>query len=137
MTYKFLSHTADVKFQARGETIEQAFSQAADALKESICRDIKVRENKKKEISVKGNDLEGLLYNFLEEFLFLLDAEDFLLAGIENIKIDKQNFKLSATIIGDKASNYKFSNHVKAITYNEMFVKKQKNKWIVQVVIDV
>ena len=67
----------------------------------------------------------------------IIAKEDFLLAGIENIKIDKQNFKLSATIIGDKASNYKFSNHVKAITYNEMFVKKQKNKWIVQVVIDV
>jgi len=137
MTYKFLSHTADVKFQAEGKTIEQAFSQAAGALKESICRDIKVKEKQKKEISVKGNDLEGLLYNFLEEFLFLLDAEDFLLAKIKDIKIDKQNFKLNATIVGDKASNYKFTNHVKAITYNEMFVKKQKNKWIVQVVVDV
>ena len=76
-----------------------------------------------------------LLYNLLEEILYLLDAEDFLMSKIK-IKLVNKN-KLDVKISGDKASNYKFTNNVKAVTYNEMFVKKDKNKWIAQVVLDV
>jgi SHS2 domain-containing protein len=86
---------------------------------------------------VKGKNNEALLYNFLEEFLFLLDSERFVPGKIKKIKI--KNNKLDAEVIGDKADNYKFNNDVKAITYNDMFVKfdKEKKKFIVQVVIDV
>lgn len=137
MKYKFLEHTADVKFRAEGKTIEEAFKAAAFALREVITKNPKIKINNKikKKIKVKGKDSEALLYNFLEEFLYLLDAKDFLLSKINKIKI-KDN-KLEAEIAGDKASNYKFSNDVKAVTYNEMYVKKDKNKYIVQVVLDV
>ena len=137
MTYKFLEHTADVKFRAEGKTIERAFENAAFALREVMTKNpkIKIKGKTKKKVKVKGKDNEALLYNFLEEFLFLLDAKNFLLAKINKIKI-KDN-KLEAEIVGDKASNYKFSNDVKAVTYNEMYVKKEKNKYIVQVVLDV
>jgi len=137
MTYKFLEHTADVKFQAQGETLEQAFIQSALALKETIAGKTKIKQNIKKQIKIKAKDKESFLYNFLEEFLFLLDAEDFIFSKISKIKIDEKNNELKAEVIGDKASDYKFSNDVKAITYNQMFVKKQKNKYIVQVVLDV
>ncbi len=83
MSYKFLSHTADVKFQATGQTLEQMFTEAANALKETICGKIKILKQQKKEIKINGEDLENLLYNFLEEFLYLLDAEDFLFSEVE------------------------------------------------------
>lgn len=137
MTYKFLSHTADIKIRAEGENIEEAFSESALALKEIILRHEKrmIKPKVKKKISVKGKDNSALLYNFLEEFLYLLDAEYFILSKIEKIKIN--NGKLSADIIGDNTSNYKISNEVKAITYNEMKVEKKKNKCVVEFVLDV
>lgn len=135
MAYKFLEHTADVKFQASGTTLEDAFESAVLALKETIAGKIKVNPAIEKQIKIQGKDKEALLYNFLEEFLYLLDAEDFLLSKIKKIKITGN--KLSAVIAGDKSSNYKFTNDVKAITYNQMFVKKEKNKFICQVVLDV
>lgn len=135
MKYKFLEHTADVKFQAEGKTMEEAFENSSLALKEIISKKIKIKAVIKKKINVEGKDKEALLYNFLEEFLFLLDAEDFLLSDIENIKIDGE--VLRAEIIGDKASNYKFTNDVKAITYHEMFVRKKDEGFVCQVVVDV
>lgn len=135
MKFKFLEHTADVKFQAFGKSIEEVFENSSLALKEEICGKIKIKEKKEKTIKVKGKDFESLLYNFLEEILYILDAEDFLISKIKKLKIE--NFKLTAEIMGDKASNYKFTNEVKAATYNDMFVKKEKNKWISQVVLDV
>ncbi len=77
------------------------------------------------------------MYNFLEEFLFLLDSKRFLASKVKKIKIDKKKFKLEAEIVGDDAKTYGFTNTVKAITYNDMFVKNKGNKWTVQVVLDV
>ncbi len=135
MTYKFLEHTADIKFHAEGKTLEEAFINSAMALKESIVGKIKIKEIKKKEILAEGEDKESLLYNFLEEFLFLLDSEGFVLSLIKEIEI-KDN-KLRAVVLGDSAENYKFSNDVKAITYNDMFVREEKGKFIIEGVFDV
>ena len=159
--FKFLEHTADVKFQAFGKSPEEVFANSAYALKEIICQE-KIKNKIKKNISVEGKDNENLLYNFLEEFLVLFDSEGFVLSEIEKLEISKEIsdkkrlinkgkidlnnkgggwpdklLKLSAEATFDKAENYEISEHIKAITYNEMFIKKENNKWIAQVVVDV
>ncbi len=137
MAYHFLDHTADVKFIAEGDSLEAAFTASAMALKESICGDITVLEQITKKLEIKGTNMESLLYNFLEEFIVLLDSEDFLLSQIKEISIDQVAFTLSMTVSGDKIANYTFTNDVKAVTYNEMFIKQENNKWLIQVVLDV
>ena len=137
MSYKFLEHTADVKFRVESPTLEEMFSSAADALNETIRGDIKISEQEEKDFEVDGKDLDGLLYNFLEEFLFLLDAKDFLTAKIKSLNIDLENKKINCVVIGDKAEDYKFTNDVKAVTYHGMFVKEEDGKFICEVVLDV
>lgn len=133
--FKFLEHTADVKFQAFGRNSEEVFENSALALKDAISGKIKVKGKKEKTINVEGGDYESLLYNFLEEIIYLLDAENFLISKIEKIKITE--LKLKAVILGDKAEDYKFTNSVKAVTYNDMFVQEKNGKWTSQVVLDV
>ncbi len=135
MKFKFLEHTADIKFQAFGNSLEEVFENSALAMFNSMS-DEKVKEKKSFIINVKGKDFESLLYNFLEELLFLFDSENFFLAKIKKIKITN-DFKLSAEVVGDSAENYEIHIDIKAITYNDMFVKKEGNKFIVQVVMDV
>jgi SHS2 domain-containing protein len=146
--YKFLEHTADVKFQAFGESLEKVFENSALALKQIIAEDISVRNKINKKITIEEKDLESLLYNFLEEFLVLIDSENFLLGKIKKIKIlenvknpNEMKYQLIAEVLGDNCKNYIFTNNVKAITYNEMFVKKErlgsKIQWISQIVVDV
>lgn len=139
MVYNFLEHTADVKFVAEADTLENTFIDSAMALQEAICGKITILEQETKNLEVQGTNLENLLYKFLEEFIVLLDSEDFLFSNISSLTIDKETFKLTATITGDKGDHYKFTNDVKAITYSEMFVKfnEEKNVWQTQVVLDV
>jgi len=139
MTYKFIEHTADVKIHAENTSLEEAFTDTALALKEVISGNIVILEQEEKKIEIKGKDIQSLLYNFLEEFLFRLDAENFLFSKIAKIEIDQKEFKLKATLKGDKANNYHFTNDVKAITYNEMLVEfdEKKKIWVCEVVLDV
>ncbi len=134
--YKFLEHTADIKFQAFGKTIEECFSNCAYAMIKSICEQ-KVKAKKLFSFKVQGNDLENLLYNFLEEFLFLFDSKKIVLSKINKIKIDANKFKLECSFYGDSTEDYNFNSDIKAVTYNDMFIKKQKNKFVAQVVLDV
>ena len=134
--YTFIPHTADMKFQAFGKTIEECFSNASYALREVITKD-KIKPLIKKKIKVKGKDDGSLLYNFLEEFLLLLDTKNFILSKVEKIKINVNKFELIAEIIGDDIKKYKTMTDIKAITYNELFVRKENNKWVCQVVVDV
>lgn len=131
----FLRHTADVKFRSYGKTMEEAFKNSVLALKETIAHEEKIKGTIRKKIIVDGRDNESLLYNFLEEFLFLLDSEGFIVNKVEKIKI--KDMKLEADVSGDNAKKYNFTNSVKAVTYNNMFVRKEKDKYICQVVLDV
>ncbi|MCR4284764.1 MAG: archease [archaeon] len=137
MTYKFLEHTADVKFRAEGKTWEEMFSSAADALNETIRGEIAILEKEERMFEIEGKDLETVLHNFLEEFLFLLDAQDLLVSKITKIEFNEKELRLNVTVLVDLADNYKFTNDVKAITFNEMFVRNENDKFECQVVLDV
>ena len=137
MSYEFLDHTADVKFRAEGSSIEEVFSFSADAMNETIRGDISIVEQRAVTFDVEGKDLEELLYNFLEEFLFLLDAEDFLVSSVKEIEVNEKSFELKVVVVGDSAKNYKFTNDVKAVTYSEMKVYEKSGKFFSEVVLDV
>ena len=136
--FEFLPHTADVKIRAYGKSLEDAFKNSALALKEAMTEK-KIKPRIQKLIVIQSENESSLLYDFLEQFLYLFDAKDFIISKIGKINITKSKNKLvlKAELIGDKASNYPFTNDVKAITYNEMLIEKQKNRFIIQFVIDV
>lgn len=134
--YHFIDHTADIMFQASGKNIEKAFENSARALKEVMFSGVKIEDKIKKKFKIEAKDESGLLYRFLEHFLYLLDAESFIFNKVK-VKINKKEFELEAEAWGDLRGDYNFTNDVKAITYNSMFVKEEKGKTIVQVVLDV
>ena len=139
MGFKFLEHTADVKILVEEKTLNKAFSTSALAMKEVMAEQIKVAPRIKKDISAEGKDKGALLYKFLESIIYLADAEDYIISKAPIVKIEesKEGFILKANLIGDSAGNYIFTNDVKAITYNDMFIEEEKDKTTIQFVLDV
>lgn len=137
--YEFLAHTADAKFRAFGRTLEEAFSNAALATASLMWDWQKVEKRTKRKVKVKGKDLKQLLCGFLEEIIYLLESEMFLLSSVRKIKIEKKQnqYNLEAFFEGDKFSDmYEIFGDVKAITYNEMKIKANRPVTL-QVVVDV
>ncbi len=134
--YEFLPHTADTKIRAYGKTLEKAFENTAYAMADVITDHTKIKPDVEKTIKVSSENKEALLYDFLEQFLILLDSEGFILNKVKEMKIEDN--KLSARIIGDdKPENYDIKTHIKAVTYQEMFIKKEKDKFVIQVIFDI
>ncbi|MFA5176122.1 MAG: archease [Candidatus Nanoarchaeia archaeon] len=134
MKYKFLEHKADAKFQAFGKSLEEAFSNAALAMTSIMISPELVEPKITKKITASGKDKKALLYNFLEQFLVLLDIESFILHEVKNIKITGN--KLTAEVVGDLITDkYSLKSDVKAVTYNHMEIKEKP--YIVQVVVDI
>jgi SHS2 domain-containing protein len=131
---EFLEHTADVKFQAWGKTLEELFSNCAIAVSKTLCKGL-IKRKKTYKIKAYGQDNESLLYNFLEELLYLFDTEHFIAGRVTEIKITGN--KLTAKIAGDSSEKYEIKNYIKSPTYNDMFIKKENGRWICQVVLDV
>ncbi|QQG38576.1 MAG: archease [Candidatus Woesearchaeota archaeon] len=135
MKYKYISHTADAKLQAFGKTLEEAFSNSALAMFNIMTDTSKLKPRIKHKISIKSENQEALLYDFLEKLVFFIDTEGFLLAKVNKLKI-KDN-KLEAEVSGEKFTNQDVHSYIKAVTYNDMFIRKEKEKYIVQVVLDI
>lgn len=137
MGYRFLEHTADVMFEAEADSLSELFIECSKALNETIHGNIKILDQLEKKIEVKADDLEGLLYKFLEEFLFLLDSENMVFGEIKDLTVDPDSFILRATLIGDSAEKYHFTNDVKAITFNNLKIKQKDKLYKVKMVLDV
>ncbi len=138
--FELLSHTADVLVRAWGDTLEEAFSYAAMGMFEVMTDISKVEPVQEKELSVKGFDLKNLLYNWLEELIILFDVEQLLVSQAKVIEIVKgEDLLLRAIVKGEKYDPNKHESKVlvKAATYHMMEIKKEKNRYVLQFVVDI
>jgi SHS2 domain-containing protein len=141
--YEYLEHTADAKFRAFGKTIEEAFSNAALAMFGIITDTEKIQPIVEKPVEVQGNGLPELLYEYLDELLFLLDTDNFILNKMKELKIKKEatGYTLKALAVGDLHmrgdTKYLVSGNIKSMTYSEMIVDDKPEKCTVQVVVDI
>lgn len=131
MKYEYLEHTADIKFRAYGNDLNEVFENAAMAFFDSITNTKKVKPTIKKVIKIKAEDLKSLMYDFLEELLFIHETDKYLFSKF-NVEI--KDLSLTATLYGEKISKkHELKNLVKAVTYNDMIVTDT----MAQVVIDI
>jgi len=139
-SYTFIDHTADILFEAQAPTLNQLFEQCALAVEDTQV-DIKLIEPEIiKNISLKNKSVEGLLFDFLEELIYLKDAE-LLIFSRFLVKIAEKNheFLLTAQAQGEKLNREKQGQKVdvKAVTMHLFEVKKVTAGWQAKVLLDI
>lgn len=137
--FEFFDVTADVGFHSYGTTLEEAFENAALAMFEVMTDTTKIEPSTQKEILIESEDLLALLYDWLDELIFLHDSQ-FLIFNTFNIEIQKMNedlFCLKGTVMGDvfNPEKHESREEVKAVTYHLMDIKGE-NGFIIRVILD-
>jgi SHS2 domain-containing protein len=136
--YELLDHTADAKFRATGDTLEEAFAQAVQAMTAIAADPSTLDTSMTQHVTVSADNLSSLLFDLLDEILFLRDTEHFLPARADALTIVQRDGKylLDTTLVGDDAR--KHHGNLKAVTYSDMIVEEQADgTWLLQAVIDI
>lgn len=136
--YEYLEHTADAKFRAYGRTLDEAFSNSALAFFNLLIDTKTVKGAVSKKIQVTAPKKESLLFDFVDELVFLL-SEGFLLHTVEVISITKKDatYELNATLLMDDHKNYATHGDIKAATYSDMLIEEKEGNVMIQMVVDV
>lgn len=139
MSYKILDHPADAKFRAKGDSMEEAFSEGVKAFAEIVGTDPEAGDTRHK-IEVESENSEALLFDFLDKLIFLQDANNVAVSHTEDLQIEEieDGYKLNATIWTDVITSDMNLLDIKAPTYNEMKVDYEKGEgWIIEAVLDI
>lgn len=138
--YEYRDHPADVQLHAWGDTLQEAFEQVAVSMFGYMTELDKVDELQTEDLEVEGHDMESLLFQFLDECLFLFSTDSFLVAKRVCIThFDKENFKIRATLHGETfdLDKHPQGTEVKAITYASMEIYDKEGQHEVFVIIDI
>ena len=131
--YEILPHTADVKFRINTDSLGKLFYDSLRAINDFLGPEIKKTEKAKVfKLKIMFNRLDFLLVDFLSRVL----SEVYIKKMIFNLrKIKIKNKIFEAYLIGKPYENLK--KDIKAITYHQLIVKKIKNQYIAEFIIDV
>ena len=135
--YRVFDHTADLGLEVYGKDEKELFSNAAFAIFDLIVdlQEIDIKETRR--LVVKGADREDLLVNYLREILYMLNGEGMLLKDFSILEISSRH--LVGEVRGEPFNPDKHSikAEIKAVTYHQVKVEKNKDGWKARVIFDV
>ena len=133
--FKLIEHTADTGLIAYGKTLAEAFANAAYGLFSIIAELRTVKEVESRRLELSEQDLEGLLFEWLNSLIYFFDVEMLLFKRFDIVEFDKG--RLKAICYGEKydPSRHRLKTGVKSATYHMLKVDEAKNQ--VQVIFDV
>jgi len=143
MPYRYLEGltSADIAFEATGKTVEEMFESAGVAVLGTMVRDPKnIKPKIKKDIAKKAPTIEKLLFDFLDELIFLKDAEQMFFSEFKAKISGKEGaYSLTVEALGEKIDpkTHDIVIDAKAVTMHKFEVKQTGKGWRAQVIIDV
>lgn len=139
--YEYLEHTADIKFLAYGNTLEEVFENAALAMFNVIIDTGKVSGETTRDVCLSSPDLECLLVDWLSELLYLFEVDElvFWKFRVEKIRGEEGEYSIKAVAFGEQyyPESHPFETEIKAVTYNQLELEKTADGWKAQVVVDI
>ena len=139
MAYQFLEDVtlADVAFEATGKDLSELFQSAGQAVIESLANPETVKPKIIKVIEIQNNDVEKLLFEFLEEIVYLKDKDAIVFHDV-SVEVNEDVMTLKATLRGDdiKHEEQELHQDVKAVTMHNYKVEKN-GEWKTRVVLDI
>jgi SHS2 domain-containing protein len=135
--FETFEHTADLGLRVRARELNELFAEAGRGLFTIIAGDLEqVRPEQASNLSVQGQWLDELLFDWLTELLYRFDTQRLLLC----------EFRVQATEVGLEAvargepwdeSRHPLEHEVKAITYHGLKVEQVDECWLAEVIVDI
>jgi SHS2 domain-containing protein len=136
--YRFLDHMTDAVIEAYGETLEEAFENAAKGVNGTMVDLKTVRPNTEIKIIAEGHDLYSLLFDWLDKIMLLLVADGIVMSEFSVKIMHNDGYSLTGVAKGEKLDldRHHYKVEIKAVTYHEMQITQEKGKASVRFLLD-
>lgn len=134
--YVYLDHTADLGFLACGNTVEDLFAHAAEALFAVLTTPANVRPTHRYEVELEAEDLEALMVQWLNELLFRFETRSLLLSRFQVHQV--KDARMNASCWGESIDpdRHRIKTGIKAATYHRISIKQRGRLWQGRVFLD-
>jgi SHS2 domain-containing protein len=135
--FEIIDHTADTAVIAYGADLKQLFSNAALALFSLVTDPKSIRQELQRDVKIISEDRDTLLVEWLNELIYLFDAEHILFSRFDIEKLT--NDCLKASCYGENVDPLRHGIRmgVKAATYHMLKIDKDSNGYKVQIIFDI
>ncbi len=133
--YRPLDHTADIRLRIYGRTFRHLLQNAVYALTDTLTSADRVRAERTKKVTVRGDDPPHLLILLLKEVLFLFETRRFLSRQLVIRRFG--DTILTGTLRGEILKDHPMKTEIKAVTYHGLKLEKKKGRWVSEVVVAV
>jgi SHS2 domain-containing protein len=143
MPYTYLEDvgTADIAFEATGRDLPELFAVAADATMNVMIDNLEAIESREtRQIELSNDNVEMLLFDFLQQLIYFKDARRLLLRALETqIERKGEEYSLKAKVAGERLDDTRHHQRadVKAVTLHGFSVAKQDSEWKAKVLLDI
>ena len=143
VAYRYLEDIAiaDVAFEAWGESREALFRAAADATLNVMVGDLgSVEQKVNRPVRIDPDNLDLLLFNYLQEIVFYKDAEQLLIRPATlDLQCDGEVCSATGTWSGEELDpeRHELIVDVKAVTLHRFHVGSSERGWEAFVILDI
>ncbi len=135
--FREIDHTADLGIEVEADTPGELFCCAGLALFSLMVNLVGVEAREVREETVRAEDWEDLLHDWLSQLLRQFLQEGFIATTITILDIDATHVR--ARLTGEKLDyeRHDFATEIKAVTYHQLSVFCQDGRWRARVIFDV
>ena len=132
-SHRWIEHTAELQLELHARSEAAIFSQAVLALRELLEDDGPVTGDRaERSVEVEATDRGALLAEWLAELVFLAETEGLVPDEARDLVVGEDS--VTAVVVGRTCAP---RHRVKAVTYHDLALHRDRDGWHGNVVLDV
>lgn len=133
----FLDHTADIRMEVHGTTMEELFSNAARGLTSLLVSRPSGDADTEITVNLDSGDYEELLVDWLREILFQNEVRDFVLLEPRIVRLSENGIEARLEGRPVQPGEERSDREIKGVTYHGLSIEETDRGYRARIVFDI
>jgi len=134
--WRLLDHTADIRLEVWGTSLEKLFIYAAKSLSTLLTSPTEPNSEEQIQVALEGGELDELLVNWLREILFFTQTRRIVVTEADIVELSETSLKARLKV-RKKRIGAKTSIEVKGVTYHGISIRVNDQGYTAQIIVDI
>ena len=135
--FEMVAHTSDIGVCIHGGSMDELLVNAAHALYSIMLRTSGLEERLERVVAVDSPDAETLLIDWLNELIYLFDAERLAFSRFDVEQLSECRLEIRCFGESIDTSRHRVAREVKAATYHAAHIYRTRGRYSAHVILDV